>query len=383
MENVKKVTQFNRLVLIGNGFDLALGLKTGYSDFLLWLLKKYLLQTLEEKPRITSDGKRFNVGFFTNETFEIGIKQNYSNISYQAEINKLDSFDTFEKFRKTCDIDYKVKSNLLNYIIKQNNELGWVDIESLFYQELKNCFDKKPENIIKVNKELDFLSHELELYLKEIDVLPKEWQEFSGAVNSQLTHVIEKKELDDEHLLSKNKFPDLVYFLNFNYTKALFAITQYIESWIPEANIESRWNSIHGQINNPKAPIIFGFGDETDKDYEKIEDLNNNSFFEHIKSFKYSQTSNYQNLIKFLDSAHYQVCIYGHSCGLSDRTMLKEIFEHDNCKSIKIFYYKRQDGSDDFLEKTMEISRHFSDKASMRRKVVNKEYSQAMHQNIL
>jgi hypothetical protein len=29
----------NRLILIGNGFDLAHGLKTGYNDFIIWYLK--------------------------------------------------------------------------------------------------------------------------------------------------------------------------------------------------------------------------------------------------------------------------------------------------------------------------------------------------------
>src|SRR5579859_6490908 len=32
----------NRLILIGNGFDLAHGLKTDYNSFILWYLKKCL-----------------------------------------------------------------------------------------------------------------------------------------------------------------------------------------------------------------------------------------------------------------------------------------------------------------------------------------------------
>lgn len=67
----------------------------------------------------------------------------------------------------------------------------------------------------------------------------------------------------------------------------------------------------------------------------------------------------------------------GHSCGLSDRTMLKEIFEHKNCKSILIHYHKW--GSDthenDYVNKTYEISRHFTDKGMMRKKVVSFEKS--------
>ena len=371
----KEASKFNRIVLVGNGFDLALGLKTGYNDFVLWLLKKYFFLTLNNSAVVTRDRRSFNGGYLNNDTLEIGIRYNYSNVSYENEISKIESIKDIKDLWKRYDIEYKIKSKFLNQIIKHSDDLGWVDIESLFYQELKNCINNKQEDVNRLNNELDFLSKELELYLYEVDDLPEGGRKFAATVCSQLTREIGKDELEDESLLSEDKLPDVLYFLNFNYTKSLFNLTRDIKSWNHLSEIIPKWNPIHGQIKNEKAPIIFGFGDERDRDYERIEDLNSNTFFKHIKSFKYSQTSNYQHLIKFLDSANFQIFIYGHSCGLSDRTMLKEIFEHENCKSIKVFYYKRPDGSDDFLEKTMEISRHFSNKALMRRKVVNKSYA--------
>jgi hypothetical protein len=72
------------------------------------------------------------------------------------------------------------------------------------------------------------------------------------------------------------------------------------------------------------------------------------------------------------------VQIYGHSCGLSDRTMFKEIFEHENCLSVKLFYHLKEDGSDDYTDKTYELYRHFSDKNSMRKKIVDKQKCRAM-----
>ena len=48
--------------------------------------------------------------------------------------------------------------------------------------------------------------------------------------------------------------------------------------------------------------------------------------------------------------------------------MLNEIFENKNCKSIKVYYYKDEN---DYTNKTMEISRHFKDNNSMRKKIVN------------
>ena len=42
----------------------------------------------------------------------------------------------------------------------------------------------------------------------------------------------------------------------------------------------------------------------------------------------------------------YQIFIFGHSCGISDRTLLIMLFEHDNCASIKVFYHEKYEGKD-------------------------------------
>mgnify|MGYP006198908227 FL=1 len=67
----------------------------------------------------------------------------------------------------------------------------------------------------------------------------------------------------------------------------------------------------------------------------------------------------------------------GHSCGLSDRTLLNTIFEHNNCRSIKVYYYQWVDKDtkvlkDNYTEITQNISRHFNKKKLMREKIVNK-----------
>jgi hypothetical protein len=50
--------------------------------------------------------------------------------------------------------------------------------------------------------------------------------------------------------------------------------------------------------------------------------------------------------------------------------MLNEIFEHENCRSIKIYFYKDKEGNNDFTTKTMNISRHFNSNKLMRQKIV-------------
>ena len=74
--------------------------------------------------------------------------------------------------------------------------------------------------------------------------------------------------------------------------------------------------------------------------------------------------------MRFIQGEPFQVYVLGHSLGLSDRTMLKEIFEHDNCKSIKLYYYQKNDTENDFTEKVYELANHFTDKGLMRKKLV-------------
>lgn len=38
----------NRLILLGNGFDLAHGMKTSYNDFILWYIKSAFQSALEK-----------------------------------------------------------------------------------------------------------------------------------------------------------------------------------------------------------------------------------------------------------------------------------------------------------------------------------------------
>ncbi len=71
--------------------------------------------------------------------------------------------------------------------------------------------------------------------------------------------------------------------------------------------------------------------------------------------------------LEFMEMGNFETFIVGHSCGLSDKTMLKTIFEHETCVAIKNFNYR---GKDEDFDKRMQIARHFSDKPLMRKKVL-------------
>lgn len=340
----------NRLVIIGNGFDLSHGLPTSYKDF----MDDYLIEKVNSflNDRIYED-KLISIKSIGRLPLDL-VKSFDSVIAVDAFL---------KKYSDSIQLTYN--SQFFENLKVRLDEINWVDIESEYFDGLLRCKDKKGFfdyiEVNNLNEEFNCLKELLEKYLLKIDinkikVKPDYQHHFCSSILKEDV-IYKKMELDE--------IPKELLFLNFNYTNTL---NQYYDKC--SRRVSTNVNFIHGELRNSENPIIFGFGDEFDKNYRNFEDERNNNLFKHIKSFEYFKTPNYHNLIRFLDLDEFQVFIFGHSCGLSDRTMLKEIFENEKCISIKIFYYKRIDGSNDYTEKTMEISRHFEDKGLMRKKIV-------------
>jgi hypothetical protein len=142
-------------------------------------------------------------------------------------------------------------------------------------------------------------------------------------------------------------------YLNFNYTS-----TEKLYSNEPNKIIH-----IHGELNDHNNPIIFGYGDNTDDRYKLIEQKNDKRYLKNMKSINYSKTSKYKEMLNFINLDKYQVYIMGHSCGISDKTLLNTLFEHENCLSIKVFYHNKRDGTDNHSDIASNISRNFNKKS--------------------
>ena len=175
-------------------------------------------------------------------------------------------------------------------------------------------------------------------------------------------------------------FPGKVFLLNFNYTTY---IEPKFRDTLPNVLVnafdgDQIVHHIHGDLNDENS-IIFGYGDDSDEMYKKLSDKNDNRFLENDKTVKYLGSARYRNFLGFIESAPFQVCIMGHSCGISDRTLLNTIFQHENCVSIKPYYYKNGD-NDNYDEIIKNIIRCFDDKKLMRDRVVNKEYCEPLPQ---
>lgn len=372
----------NRIILLGNGFDLSHNMKTQYQDFIFSYLKDCFLQA--------------EINFHFKDKL-ITIKRNKS-IYSPKDINNYKSLEELLIFKKNpkgqfnslmigtisgrtpssgydlMDYSLIIDSPFLDHLLTNCCNFKWVNIENEYYGELKKLLDLKEKNntqIENLNNSLTAIIELLEKYLANQN---------SSDINRKYRRIFSAKIKKDEIVtvnMSGDKKPERTLILNFNYTDT---IESYLNSELSYADINNlQVNYIHGRLNDKSNPVIFGFGDEIDDDYKRMESEKRQGFLHFLKSFWYFKTSNYQNLIRFIESNDFQVYILGHSCGLSDRTMLNMIFEHANCKSIKIFYHQC-DGINNYTELTQEISRHFSDKASMRRKIVPLNKSEEMPQ---
>jgi hypothetical protein len=229
----------------------------------------------------------------------------------------------------------------------------------------------KKKLLKNLNEAFEFLINRLHAYFSKIPVA-KPIDELTGIFTEQINvHDISRPLPPNERILES------LMVLNFNFT-----LTH--ELYAPEYKNfykgSSDSNNINGQIGSNNNPLIFGFGDEIDENYKMIENDKADGFLKYVKTFAYLRTGNYRRLLNFIELAPYQISILGHSCGLSDRTLLKMIFEHENCLSIKIFFHQKEN-SNNFTELTQAISRNFSDNGLMRKKVVDLTLSRPMPQS--
>ena len=394
----------NRIIIIGNGFDLAHGLKTKYEDFINWYFDKWV-QKLRVCHKHRESDELCEYVSKNNHWYNV-LYENYNIITKQPDGKGL-----IYAIKGNPYFDYK-QSRFLERITKCIEKNNWVDIEKEYYNLLSLDFESSDnESIAKLNNELAFLKSQLIAYLSNIE---KEFINDSivkGSIKAKMLEPINPRDIsirakikvdafkhsrlmqynDTQWNILLNKYgykepfdiinakdkssykeiylPNSILLLNFNYTRTA-------DLYLPNEEI-FKVNHIHGDLSD-KSNIIFGYGDELDDNYKNILKQDNNEYLKNIKSINYLNSTNYREMLSYIESSPYQIYIMGHSCGLSDKTLLNTIFEHDNCVSIKPFYYINNEGFDNYTEIVQNISRNFTDMKLMRDRVVNKTFCKTL-----
>lgn len=156
----------NRIVIIGNGFDLAHGLPTRYEDFINWYWEKwfYILRVCHKKSE--TDGLC---------TFTLKETEGTWHSFLWGRINPINPPKGNEVVNWILDNPQSfevIQSHLLFAINKAIKDRKWVDIENEYYQLLKQSIttpDKIGATPKMVNEQLKKIQSLLTEYLSSLN----------------------------------------------------------------------------------------------------------------------------------------------------------------------------------------------------------------------
>ena len=319
------------ILILGNGFDIAMGRKTKYTDFIEFEKQLFsnpdeeLLEFLKDKNiRIEEYKDNLYLKFIHENKDRLG--ENWSNL--EIMISQL--ADAIKYFKENNEVLFKVATTGRDWLLEEDllqekNYRSKLYIANMFFSlfhekgwsslEREVSLDKLNNEFIK---QLDFLIELLEIYLSYLDS-----QDFKDS-NFQ----VKPTALDGIPNLKNS------YVLNFNYTNTsghLFGT--------PEENT----HFIHGQINlgrpiNQINTMIFGVEDKEDdvnsdlipyqKYYQRVVKETGNQFEIFFNTNYFTVKRNIPgigtNTNKYKVSKN--IIIFGHSVDPLDKEIFKKCF---------------------------------------------------------
>jgi len=277
----------SNIIIIGNGFDLAHGLKSNYPSFIKELTNSLL-----------SDGNDIFKSKFTDIT------------NYEQLVESLNS--------NTRALRLQQKDRFLGLLLKDMALKNWCDIEEVYFQQLLQIAFSGTDfdGVIDLHQQFNKLKIKLQDYLLNESESKK------------------SNKIDQYENFFYNIEPRETLILNFNYTNT---VTKYkgVFNRIPVAHI-------HGELFSELNPIIFGYAADNIQS-RKLIDKKNREYMRNIKKHCYKRTNIEVTLQKFLNKSRITVYLLGHSCGLSDKLILNQIFNHKNVAKISLFYFEEHE----------------------------------------
>ncbi|WP_338731775.1 AbiH family protein [Bacillus subtilis] len=296
------------IVIVGNGFDMSIGLKSSYQNF---------IEYIKNRKRFIEDYELYNY----NRLF----------------LRKYENF-----------------------------HLNWSDFESLYEETVRKINNRSRENketqdifdITSINDSIKRLEEDFHEYLsaeyprwveqKTIQNGHSDFKKFTEEVNPFF-----KKMIKDEN----------TFFINFNYTNTIKDLCEsvlYDSSNLPQSKLEvtkakERVFHIHGSLEEEN--ILFGGGFTDSEEIDKIhysQSLINDKLFR-IKENQLLNSTR-KKIISTIDLNHedinHNLFIIGHSLQGSDFPFLSKLIQKAN--KVFIFYYE-----DDYIFKMEEILKKF------------------------
>lgn len=218
-----------KLLLVGNGFDLGLGLQTSYKDFRRYLVKTYLID-----EDVLSE----------NELSETDVLDNYIVDSYLFSGELWEAIESSRAGNHGgIDFDQAFVAKYTVYLFDEcgNPAEAWSDLENdlafVDVQELLEAIDQN-NDLYDIQNFQDSIAAAVKELHRGILFLFQAWV---GTIN--LNKIANKNRQKYQARVNASK-----YFLTFNYTSTLEVIFE-----VPFKEIEY----IHGYVKDPQS-IMFG-----------------------------------------------------------------------------------------------------------------------------
>ena len=299
----------NVLFVIGNGFDLNLGMKTRYTDM------------------------------------------------YEGYINSLSSGENIKRFKSILMNDGEneyinwsdFEMGMANHAKYFSNENELIECVRDFKKYLTRYLNQENEKINKIIDRADNNNFAREMYRSQHDFYKKLIPNASYAIEQ----VIRKRRLD-------------IHYLVFNYTSSLETLLYKQKIYAkdsPSAPALFPPIHIHGNLNND---VVLGIDNEKQLDHINypITNRTNRAFIKPLfnQQFDNNRYIQAQNVINNSDI----ICVYGFSFGQTDEMWVKLIADWlvaDKAHHIVIFQYDKNDystfGADEIMDVEDEKKMHF------------------------
>lgn len=327
------------ILIIGNGFDLAHGLKTSYKDFLDFCKER----NNKRFPSMINYGTTFidNIWLrhFLCRKDELGktwidleeeiltVIETLSNIANIARLQPVTNpnfrFPAMFVIRKDV-IDFKF-SNIAEFITPSKyyhptNNNGYTEVETRDFSSI-HYFVKDFDSLVRlIYDKLREFTKEFEKYLIE---------NVNACLQSQVASGY-KLTLKTSRL----------YVLSFNYTNTCESLYQYnCNTLAKDLRIDTTY--VHGKANSSgDSNLVLGTKSFSNKDIPPCFNI----FQKHNQRHKYNTIEPYQELLRLikLPNTNPVFHIIGHSLDESDHKILKHILDADKNATIKVYYHDEE-----------------------------------------
>lgn len=328
------------ILIIGNGFDLAHGLKTSYKHFLdfckeqnnkripmavnygttfidnIWL--RHFLMREKQLGNTWIDLEQEIYKVIKNVSFSINyLSSNKPNFRFPALFSiKKDILEFY--FNKM--FDYMKPVNNMQTIGKK----GYIEIETNVF----SCLYYHIENS-------DGLIH----------LLYDQLREFTKVFEQYLINeVMAKLVRDDKYILTLPTGNTKLYVLSFNYTDTCFKLYDHSRNPYTEYSIKTIF--VHGKAEyDSNSKLVLGTKSFKASNNPKTISSQFNIFQKHNQRHKYNTIEPYQDLLKGIKLQKDESVIFyvlGHSLDETDHNILKHVFSANKDAMIRIYYHDEE-----------------------------------------